>query len=171
MWHCCTVLLPVITWKERYQLWMCLLGDVQKLDGHIPGQPSSGGPPGAGILDQRPPDIPSNLDHSVILWSSSRTLMHSYKHLLNPWLDTFFSLRFRLFLMTTSPMQCLDQSNAYYCGFPNALSNVFAISFQANYVQSSTNDKEEVLVKIDWQLQYYSPFEDMNTCIYMHFMN
>lgn len=74
--------------------------------------------------------------------------------------------------MTTSPLQCLGQLNTYYCGFPSALSNVF-VCFQIDFLQSSTSDKKEALVKIDWELQClnYSLSEAMNTCIYTHFMN
>lgn len=52
-----------------FQEGISLLGDIQKPSGHCPGQPAQGIPTWAGGWTRWPPEIPSNLNHSVILWS------------------------------------------------------------------------------------------------------
>lgn len=53
--------------------------------------------------------------------------------------------------MTTSPVQFLGQVlNIYYYGFSSILRNVF-VCLQADFLQSSTNNKKKIWVKIDWQ--------------------
>lgn len=46
--------------------------DIQKSSGHVPGQWGLGAPASAGGLDKQPPEVPSNLHHSVILWNKRK---------------------------------------------------------------------------------------------------
>lgn len=52
-----------------FQEGISLLGDIQKPSGQCPGQPALGIPTWAGGWTRWPPEVPSNLNHSVILWS------------------------------------------------------------------------------------------------------
>lgn len=50
---------------------------IQKSSGHVPGQWGLGAPASAEGLDKQPPEVPSNLHHSVILWNKRKISEYS----------------------------------------------------------------------------------------------
>lgn len=64
---------PILEWDSLLSARAgCVSDDLPKLPGHSPGQPAGGGPARTGGWTRWPPEVPSHLNHSVILWGTEK---------------------------------------------------------------------------------------------------